>query len=176
MKKNKDAYQLFVTELENMLSCEVQIIEALPDFIKLVSCKNLKEALTAHLTETKNQVNRIINIFSILGFTGKEKTCDGIKGILAEGNKAVKGKAKSPMLDSTIICTAQKIEHYEIASYGTLRSFAKRLDLNKEIISLLKESIEEEGAADKKLTKIAEGSLFSEGVNEEAIEACCKSK
>lgn len=176
MKENKFAYQLFVEELENMLSCEIQIIEALPHFIKLASSKQLKEALTEHLSETKNQVNRIISIFSILGFAGKEKTCEGMKGILNEGSKAVRDKAKSPMLDATIICAAQKVEHYEIASYGTLRSFAKRLDLSKDIINLLKENIEEEGAADKKLTKIAEGSLFSEGVNKEAVEECCRTK
>jgi ferritin-like metal-binding protein YciE len=169
MKENQDLYELFIDELEDMLSCENQIIKALPNLIKLASSKNLREALETHLEETKNQVLRIKKIFSILGFPAKEKTCEGMEGILSEGSAMVKGKSQASILDATIISAAQKVEHYEMASYGTLRSFAKHLELDKEIINLIQENLDEEGAADKKLTKLAEGTIFSEGINAEAV-------
>ena len=171
MKKNQNLYQSFIDELEDMLSCENQIIKTLPNLIKICSSHDLKEALTAHLEETKNQVQRIENIFSLLELSAKEKTCKGMDGILREGNEMFKGKEKDPTLDAIIISAAQKVEHYEIASYGTLRSFAKHLDLDSEIIDLLQENLEEEEEADKKLTKIADGSLFSGGINTLAAES-----
>lgn len=170
MKKNQDLFKSFVDELEDMLSCENQIIEALPSMIKKASSEKLKEALTSHLEETENQVVRIENIFSILDLNAKEKKCKGMEGILKEGKEMLKGKEKDPTLDALIISAAQKVEHYEISSYGTLRSFANHLDLDSEIVDFLQESLDEEAAADKKLTKIAEGRLFSEGVNTKAAE------
>lgn len=151
-----------------MLSAENQIIESLPNLIKAASFPELKEGLTHHLKETKNQVSRLEKIFSLLGLKPKEKLCKGMKGILKEGDELVQNKQKSATLDATIISAAQKVEHYEIASYGTLRSFAKYLDLDRQIIDLIQETLDEEGNANKTLTKVAEGSLFSKGVNEEA--------
>ena len=167
--KKRDLFQLFIDELEDMYSAEIQITEALPKLIKQASLPELKEALTSHLKETEEQVSRIEEIFSILEMTSKAKTCEGMKGILKEGDEMVKNKAKSPVLDAAIISAAQKVEHYEIASYGTLRSFAKHLDLGRDVTELLQATLNEEGSADKKLTKIAEGSFFSEGVNEDAV-------
>ena len=103
--------------------------------------------------------------------TPQEKTCEAMEGILREADEIVQNKTKSPLLDAAIISAAQKVEHYEMASYGTLRSFAKHLDLDSQIGTLLQDTLNEEGAADKKLTKIAEGSFFSSGVNKEAIKA-----
>jgi ferritin-like metal-binding protein YciE len=170
MKKNQSLHSVFIDELEDMLSCENQIIETLPNLIELASSEELKEALSSHLEETENQVKRLEDIFSMLEITPKEKTCKGMEGILDEGSEMFEGKPQDATLDAIIISAAQKVEHYEIASYGTLRSFANHLDLGSEIISLLQENLDEEGAADKKLTKIADGTFFSEGVNTEAAE------
>lgn len=166
--KNNDLYNLFMDELKDMLSSENQIIVALPKMIKLASLEELKEALSHHLNETKEQVVRLKKIFSILGEKPEEITCEGMQGILGEGEEIVAGKNKSSLLDAAIISAAQKVEHYEMASYGTLRSFAKQLELDSQIAKLLQTSLDEEGAADKKLTKIAEGSFFSAGVNKVA--------
>lgn len=159
---------LFLDELKDMYSAENQIVESLPKLIKLASFPELKEALTHHLTETKNQVKRIEKIFSLLDLPVKEKNCEAMEGILKEAEDLLKNKTKSAILDAAIISSAQKVEHYEIASYGTLRSFAKYLELDDEILDLIQETLDEEGMADNKLTKIAEGTLFSSGVNQEA--------
>lgn len=166
--KNQDLFQLFVDELEDMYSAEHQIIDSLPKLIDLASLKDLKEALQFHLDETENQVKRLEEIFSILNLTPKEEPCEGMEGILKEGNELVANKPKSPILDAAIISVAQKVEHYEIASYGTLRSFAEHLGFDSNVSDLIQENLDEEGAADKKLTKIAEGTLFSKGVNKQA--------
>lgn len=170
MKKNEDLYKLFIDELEDMMSCENQILETLPEMSKLASSKALKEALAMHVKETETQILRLSAIFSILGLPVKEKRCKGMAGILAEGKEMVKERTRNSILDATIISAAQKVEHYEIASYGTLRSFAKHLDLDKKIADLLQETLDEEGSADKKLTKLAEGGIFTDGINEEAAE------
>lgn len=166
--KNQELYQLFIDELEDMYSSEQQIIESLPKLINLASNSDLKEALKNHLEETENQVSRLEKIFSLLDITAKANTCEAMEGLIAEAEEIVKDKSKSAVLDAGIISAAQKVEHYEIASYGTLRSFAKHLNLTGEIAELLQETLNEEGAADKKLTKIADGSLFSTGVNRQA--------
>jgi ferritin-like metal-binding protein YciE len=171
LNQNQDLYQLFVDELEDMYSSENQIIKALPKLIKLTTTPELKDSLTKHLRETENHVTRIKKIFSILGKSPTEKKCEAMEGILQEGDTITQNKNKSPTLDAGIISACQKVEHYEIASYGTLRSFAKQLGLDSEVADLIQDTLDEEGAADKKLTKIADGSLFTTGVNREAAEA-----
>lgn len=169
--QKENFFELFYEELCDMYNCEKQIVKALPKLIKAASLPELKEALTKHWNETENQVRRLEKIFHILGQKPKEITCEGMEGILKEGDELVENKDKSSALDAAIISAGQKVEHYEIASYGTLRSFAKHLGLDNEIIDLLQATLDEEGAADKKLTKIADGSFFSSGVNTEAAEA-----
>jgi len=167
--KNQEFHQLFVNELEDMYSTEKQIIESLPNLINLASLPDLREALTHHLNETHNQVKRIKKIFSILGITPSESTkCPGIEGLIQEAEKLTQRLNKTATLDAAIIAAAQKIEHYEIASYGTLRSFAKNLGCDHEIINLIQETLDEEASADKKLTKLADGTFFSSGINKEA--------
>lgn len=168
MKSNQEFNKLFIDELEDMYSAENLILSALPKLIKLASSKDLKEALSNHLEETENQVTRIEEIFNLLGITAREKHCKGMEGIISEGEEMVKGKTKSPALDAAIISAAQKVEHYEIASYGTLRSFAEHLDFSDDVIDRLQDTLDEEGAADKLLTRIADGSIFTSGVNKEA--------
>lgn len=166
--RNQDLFQLFVKELSDMYSSENQIIESLPNLIKLVSLPELKESLTKHLKETQNQVGRIEQIFSLIDTSLREETCEAMQGILKEAEELTEIHTRSATLDAAIISAAQKIEHYEIASYGTLRSFAKHLDLDSAVVDLLNDTLDEEAAADKKLTKIADGSIFSAGVNKEA--------
>jgi ferritin-like metal-binding protein YciE len=143
----------------------------LPKLINLASLPDLKEGLSDHLKETENQVTRLEEIFKLLGLPTKEKFCRGMQGILKEGDDLTKTMDKSPTLDAAIISAAQKVEHYEIASYGTLRSFAKHLNLEREVLNLLQENLDEEGNANKKLTKLADGSFFTSGINAEAAEA-----
>lgn len=166
--KTQTLNQLFVDELEDMYNSENQIVESLPKMIKAASYEDLKKALSKHLKETQNQVVRLEKIFSLLDLPAKENPCEAMEGILKEANELVEGKSKTATTDAAIICAAQKVEHYEIASYGTLRSFAKYLDLDDEIIDLIQETLDEEGEADKALTKIAEGTIFFSGVNKEA--------
>lgn len=173
---NQDLYGLFIDELADMYNSEKQIVKAFPKLIKIASLPDLKEALTKHWNETENQVRRIEKIFHILNQRPQEKTCEAMEGLIKEADELIQNKDKSPTLDAAIISAAQKMEHYEIASYGTLRSFAKHLDLDSEIIDLLQATLDEEGSADKKLTKIADGSFFMSGVNTEAAESASHKK
>jgi ferritin-like metal-binding protein YciE len=157
-----------------MYSAEQQIIEALPHHIDIATLADLKEAIRGHLRETENQVVRLERIFEILHEPIREKKCEAMEGLLKEAKNIAKGIQESPALDAAIIGALQKVEHYEMASYGTLRSFAKHLDCESEIADLLQETLDEEGAADKKLTKIADGSLFTSGVNKKAASLAYK--
>lgn len=174
--RNPNIYQLFINELQDMHSAECLIIGALPRLIKSASHSDLKEALTHHLKETKHQVERLKKVFSLLNIPPGSKLCKGMEGILQEGEELIYDKTPSTVLDAVIIGAAKKVEHYEIASYGTLCSFAKHLDLKREIEDLLKDNLNEEIAADKKLTKIAEGSFFSTGINQEAAETALNTR
>lgn len=164
-------HQLFIDELKDMYSSEQQIVHSLPKLIRLASLPDLKEALQKHLKETEAQVIRIEEIFNFLNMTPSKKKCEAMEGLLKEAEELTENKAKSPTLDAAIISAAQKVEHYEIASYGTLKSFAKHLDLESEVVDLIQETLDEETQADKKLTKIADGSFFASGVNQEAATA-----
>jgi ferritin-like metal-binding protein YciE len=169
--KTQGLNKLFIDELADMYNSEMQITDFLPKLIKLAALSELKNSLTKHLLETKNQAKRIKKIFSILGIPLTQKTCKAMQGLIHEAEDIVRNKTKSPTLDAAIISAAQKIEHYEMASYGTLRSFANHLSLKSEIADLLQENLNEEGAADKKLTKIADGTFFSTGVNSQAAKS-----
>lgn len=169
---NNELFQLFVDQLEDVASSENQIIKALPNLIKITSCDKLKKALTDHLAETKHQVERLNKICSILKIKYEPALCKAMQGILAEAEEMIQGRKDSAALDAAIIAAAQKVEHYEIATYGTLRSFAKQLELDSKVVDLLQETLDEACTADRALTKIAEGSLFTSGVNKAASE--CK--
>lgn len=168
--ENQDLYELFVSELEDMYSAENQIIASLPKMIDLASLPDLKETLSTHLKETRQQVVRLDKIFSILQITPQQNTCEAMRGLIKEADEIVANRTASPTLDAAIICAVQKIEHYEIASYGTMRSFATHLEFDSDVADLLQDSLDEEGEADKKLTKIADGFLFFGGVNKDAAE------
>lgn len=166
--KTQTLEALFINELEDMYSSENQIVESLSKLIKLASFSELKKALSDHLKETKNQITRIEKIFAILDVESEEKSCEAMAGILKETDELLENITKTATLDAALISAAQKVEHYEIASYGSLCSFAKYLELDDEVIDLLEDTLDEEKDADKLLTKIAEGTIFSKGVNKEA--------
>ena len=166
--KNKELYKLFICELKCIYNAEAQIIQTLPDLIGATTFPDLREALTNHLQQTQTQVQRLEKIFLLLSESAVEDHCKAIEGLLREAKDIISHKIPSTILDAAIIAATQKVEHYEMAAYGTLRSFAKNLETENEIINLLQETLDEEVAADKKLTKIAEGTFFSCGVNKAA--------
>jgi ferritin-like metal-binding protein YciE len=152
---------LFLEELKDLYSAEKQITKALPKMVKAASAQKLSAAFDSHLQETKGQVERLEEIFEKLGKRGTGKTCEGMKGVLEEGAEVIQEIEKGPVRDAALIAAAQRVEHYEIAGYGSVRSFAELLG-KQDIVELLEETLEEEKAADEKLTKI------SESVNQEA--------
>lgn len=168
---NPNLHQLFIDELSDTYSACRQIVKALPKFINLASYPELKETLSKNLKETEKQVSSIEKVFTNLKIPTKEMMSEGMRGLIAEANSFVDGKAPSPTLDAAIISGLQKVKHFEIAAYNTLCNFAKQLKLDSKSQDLLRETWNEINSAEKKLTKIAEGSLFSSGVNKEAAVA-----
>jgi ferritin-like metal-binding protein YciE len=154
--------ELFVEELRDMYDGEKRLIRALPKMAKAANAGELQAAFTSHLKETERQVARLEQVFRTIGEKPRGKKCDGIMGIVEEGNKAME-ELEGPVLDAALIAGAQKVEHYEIASYGTLAYFADLLG-NDRAKSLLGETLDEEKAADKKLNVIAKSR-----VNREAL-------
>jgi ferritin-like metal-binding protein YciE len=145
--------ELFVEELRDTYDGEKRLIRALPKMAKAASHSELQAAFTSHLRETEKQVARLEQVFRTIGEKPRGKKCDGIMGIVEEGNKAME-ELDGAVLDAALIAGAQKAEHYEIASYGTLAYFADLLG-NDRAKALLGETLEEEKAADKKLNMIA---------------------
>ena len=164
----EDFMDLFIDQLNDAYSAEVQIVKGLPKMIKASSSADLKAGLEQHLKETKNQVVRLEKIFKSLGEKIGNETCEAMEGLITECEQVIQEYPASPIRDAAIIAGAQKIEHYEIAAYGTLCTFAKELDLD-DIQDLLGETLDEEKAADEKLTGVAEGGLLSAGVNQKAL-------
>lgn len=158
-----DLHSLLVEQLRDILWAEKHLVKALPKMAKAATDPNLEKALMSHKTETETHVQRLNEIFKLLDLTARSKKCDAMEGLLAEADEIKDEFEESEALDAALIAAAQKVEHYEIATYGTLRAFAKRLGY-QEIVALLTATLDEEGAADKKLTKIAEGSANAAAV------------
>jgi ferritin-like metal-binding protein YciE len=165
----KDLRDLLTDELRDILSSEEQIVEALPEMAKAAESPDLKHAFEHHLKETKGQLHRLEKVFKLLKIEKKEKFCKATKGLIDECKEVLKDfKTKSLLRDAALISKSQRIEHYEISAYGTVRTFAKELG-EKEVAGLLQETLDEEANADKTLTKIAEGGMFKTGINEQSI-------
>lgn len=160
MKALKD---LFLQELEDMYDSEKRIVKALPDLIEATTCSELKSALESHLQETQGHVEKLEKVFETFGEKPKATKCPAIVGILSEGDDLVSKNKKSPNLNAAIICAGQKVEHYEIATYGCLHSWAELLG-NTEAAELINEILDEEKAADRTLNNL------SAEKNEEALE------
>jgi ferritin-like metal-binding protein YciE len=153
-------------QVKDLLSAEKQLVEALPKVSAAASAPELKEAIDEHLKETRGHVRRLEEVASHLGVTG-ETTCKAMKGLIAEGEEIVNLQGDPAAKDAALIGAAQRVEHYEIAGYGTAKTLAAQLD-HSEAERLLSETLDEESAADKLLTKIATGGMFRGGVNEKA--------
>jgi len=154
--------KLLIDELKDLYSAEHQITKALPKIAKATTNEELKAAIQSHLHETEGQIERLDKIGEILGKSLKGKTCDGMKGVLTEGASVLEEVAEGTIRDAGIISAAQRVEHYEMAGYGAVREYAKLLGMS-EIAALLDETLNEEKAADTKLSKI------SKTVNSDAL-------
>lgn len=163
-----DFYDLFLEQLRDLFSAEKQLIEAMPYFKSISTNAELQEAIEQHFVETQGQVIRLENIFNDLGEDPAGEPCKAMEGLIQEGRLLVNKIDDPDVLDAAIIAALQRVEHYEIAGYGTARAFARQIDRDN-IAEILQETLDEEGEADKKLTSIAEGGFFSSGVNEEAV-------
>jgi ferritin-like metal-binding protein YciE len=146
--------ELLIDELKDLYSAEKQIVRSLPKLAKAASTPELQKALETHLEETKGQVERLEQIAEIVGKKLTGKTCAGMKGVLEEGAEVLEEVEKGNVRDAALIGAAQRVEHYEMAGYGTARDFAKLLGLN-DVARLLAETLTEEKAADEKLTALS---------------------
>jgi len=146
--------KLFEDELKDIYWAEKALTKAIPKMIKKATSTDLIDALESHLSETQNQVSRLEKVFNSIEKKAAAKKCEAMEGLIMEGQEIMEECEEGAMCDAGIISAAQKIEHYEIASYGTLRQFAETLDLT-EAVDLLEETLEEEKAADEKLTEVA---------------------
>ena len=146
--------ELLIDELKDIYSAEKQITRALPKMVKATTSEALKQAFQSHLEETQGQIERLDQVFEILGKAARGKTCHGMQGVLEEGSEVIEDIEKNVVRDAALISAAQRVEHYEMAAYGAVCEYARILG-QKEIVSLLEQTLAEEKAADKKLTTIA---------------------
>ncbi|HEY4301893.1 MAG TPA: ferritin-like domain-containing protein [Candidatus Didemnitutus sp.] len=145
---------LLVDEVKDIYSAETQILRALPKMAVAASNPALRSSLTDHLTRTEGHVERLDRVIAILGATSSGKVCHAMKGLVEEAGEAIKTRGPDPVRDANLIGAAQRIEHYEIAAYGTARAFAAQLG-EDEIASLLERTLAEEGEINNRLTAIA---------------------
>jgi len=147
-----------VEELNDLLNAEEQLIEALPEMAQRATSRELRTAFRGHLAETRQHVKRVTQALKQLGEKASGKTCEAMEGLLAEGQELMEGSDAGALRDAMMITAAQKVEHYEIATYGTVRTYAQVVG-ERGVAKLLQQTLKEEHAADRKLTKIAEGSV-----------------
>jgi ferritin-like metal-binding protein YciE len=157
-KHSKDLEKLFIEQLKDIYSAETQLVSALPKMAKAASTPELQQAFNMHLDETRNQVQRLEQLFEGINASPRGKKCKGMEGLIEEGNELIKEKAEydSDTLDAGLIAAAQKVEHYEISAYGTVRAFAEQLG-RRDAVDILNKTLDEEYGADRKLSAIAEG-------------------
>ena len=154
---------LYLEQLKDLYSAETQLIQALPDMAKAATSPDLKSAFNDHLRQTEEHVRRLERIFQDLQQDPKGHTCEGMKGLVKEGQEMMKMRGEASVLDAGLIAAAQRVEHYEIAGYGTVRTYAELLGKDDHV-SLLERTLQEEEQADELLTELAESH-----VNEEAL-------
>ncbi|MBK8905913.1 MAG: ferritin-like domain-containing protein [Anaerolineaceae bacterium] len=160
-------HDVYVHELKDLYSAEKQITEALPKMVKAASDQSLKDAFSHHLDQTQGHLQRVRQILDELDENPGNVKCDGMEGLIKEGEDVIKTSGDSTAKDAALIAAAQRVEHYEIAAYGAARSHAKILGYD-EAANTLQRTLDEEGETDKKLTQLAEGGLLGEGINESA--------
>jgi ferritin-like metal-binding protein YciE len=154
---------LFLEQIEDLYDAERRLVKALPKMAEASTSQTLRQAFQSHLIETEGHVSRLEKVFGILGQDPKSHTCDAMKGLVSEGEDMVSDIDASSLRDAGLIASANRVEHYEIAAYGSARTFAQTLGLN-EAASLLEQTLQEEKKADQKLTDIAESMVNSEAL------------
>ena len=157
---------VFTHELQDLHSAETQLVEALPKLAQAASNDELRQAVQHHLEETRDHVRRLDEIRGQIGSSMSEQ-CDGMRGLIQEGEEIISATGDPNVKDAALISAAQRVEHYEIAAYGTARTLADEIGLG-EAKDLLDQTLDEESNADKLLTKIATGGMFKAGINQRA--------
>lgn len=165
--ESENLTKLLVDEIKDLYSAENQLIKALPKMAKAASSPELKKAFESHLKETKNQIARLEKMAQLLDEKPKGPKCKAMEGLLEEGSELMDEEEDPELLDAGLICAAQKVEHYEIASYGTLKAWADLLEL-EDVAALVEETLNEEKAADVKLTTLAMETVNIEAMANEA--------
>jgi ferritin-like metal-binding protein YciE len=157
--------ELYANELRDLYNAEGQLVKALPKMAKAASSDELKEAFEKHLEQTKTHIERLEEVFEELGEKAKGKTCQAMKGLIEEGSEVLKADGEDSVLDAAIIVAAQKVEHYEIAGYGSVRTFAQLLGQDKSA-ELLQETLDEESETNDLLNRLAEDIVNPEALME----------
>ncbi|RXH42707.1 ferritin-like domain-containing protein [Bradyrhizobium zhanjiangense] len=157
MTKEKTLEDLFHDTLKDIYYAERKILKALPKMARAASSPELKVAFEKHKDETEGQIDRLQQVFELMGKRAQGKTCDAIEGIIAEGEEIIESFKGTPAIDAGLISSAQAVEHYEITRYGTLKRWAEVLGL-KDAVKLLDETLEQESNTDKALTELADAS------------------
>jgi ferritin-like metal-binding protein YciE len=142
-------------QMQDLYDAEQQLTKALPKMAKAADAPELKQAFEQHLRETENQINRLERAFEMLGKEAEGKTCAAMKGLITEGDEVVSASGDPEVKDAALIAAAQRVEHYEMAGYGSARTFAQYLG-HDDVARILQETLDEEGATDHKLTDLAE--------------------
>ena len=145
---------VLIDELRDMYSAENQLVKALPKMVKAAQSDALRKGFEQHLAQTKGHVDRLEQIFSAMDKSPKGSKCAGMEGLVEEGEEVIREQSGSDALDSGLIASAQRVEHYEIAGYGTVRTFAELLG-EEEAVNLLQQTLDEEKETDEKLTELA---------------------
>ncbi|MEX0779491.1 MAG: ferritin-like domain-containing protein [Balneolales bacterium] len=154
MAKMESIKDLFMHELKDIYHAEQQLVDALPKINEKISSSELRSTIEMHLEQTKDQVKRVERVFDQLSESPTAERCQAMEGLLEEANEIMRQDISSEVMDAALIAGQQKIEHYEIASYGTLVTWAEEMQ-NKEIADILKETLQEEKQADEKLSQVA---------------------
>ena len=149
---------LFGRQLQDVYDAEKQLVRALPKIAKSASSTELRDAVTEHLEETRNHVQRLAEIFEDLGMKAKSRPCAGMKGLVEEGKETMEEDADGGLMDLALIAAAQRVEHYEMSAYGTMRTLAEQLN-EERAADLLQQTLDEEAEADRKLTQISQSIL-----------------
>ena len=154
---------LYMEQLKDLYSAENQLVDALPKMAEAATSPELKNGFREHLVQTRQHVDRLEQIFKNLGESPKGETCEGMKGLVKEGEAMIKMKGEPEVRDAGLIAAAQRVEHYEIAGYGTVRTYAELLG-DDSAVRLLERTLQEEEETDEKLTEIAESHINQEAI------------
>ncbi len=160
--------KLLEDQLKDIYNAETQLVKALPKMAKKASSRGLKEAIASHLEETKHQVERLDQISQTLGIKLSGKKCKAMEGLIEEGAEVLDAEGPGPVIDLALIAAAQRVEHYEISAYGSARTFAGHLG-HEDVVELLQETLDEESAADEKLTSLSEKEILPTAAGVEEV-------